>query len=49
MDEELDGEQEVVCVQDETCQSAPPEPAEHTERHSFNNQPLKSLENLKLF
>ncbi len=52
MDEESDGEQEVVCVQDETCQTAP-EPAENVvvreARQSFNNQPLKALENLKLF
>jgi len=49
----MDGEQEVVCVQDETCQAAPPypvaEPAERKERQPFNNQPLKGLENLKLF
>jgi 3'-5' exoribonuclease len=46
------GEQEVERVRDETCQSAP-EPAEKVvvreERQSFNNQPLKGLENLKLF
>ncbi|MFZ2950025.1 MAG: HD family phosphohydrolase, partial [Desulfuromonadaceae bacterium] len=52
MDGEMGGEQEVICVQDETCQ-LPPEPAERAavreERQSFNNQPLKALENLKLF
>ena len=52
MDGETDGEQEVVCVQDESCQSSP-EPVERAavreERQSFNNQPLKALENLKLF
>jgi len=48
----MDGEQEVECVQDESCQSAP-EPVEKVvvreERQSFHNQPLKGLENLKLF
>ena len=49
----MDDELEVECIQDETCQSAPPEPVvemeERNERQSFNNQPLKGLENLKLF
>jgi 3'-5' exoribonuclease len=49
----MDGEQEVECVQDETCQVAPPELREKVvvreERQAFNNQPLKALENLKLF
>ncbi len=53
MDGESGEDQEVVCVQDETCQSVPPEPVaepgERKERQSFNNQPLKALENLKLF
>ncbi|MDD2582213.1 MAG: HD domain-containing protein [Desulfuromonadaceae bacterium] len=53
MDDEANGEQEVVCIQDESCQPAPPEQAakavERTERQSFSNQPLKGLENLKLF
>ncbi|MDD2736598.1 MAG: HD domain-containing protein [Desulfuromonadaceae bacterium] len=48
----MEDEQEVECVRDETCQSAP-EPAEKVvmreERQSFKNQPLKGLENLKLF
>jgi len=52
MDSEVAGEEEVVCVRDETCQAAP-EPVERVvareERQSFNNQPLKGLENLKLF
>ena len=47
------GVPDVVCVQDETCQEAPPEQVAKTvvreERQSFNNQPLKGLENLKLF
>lgn len=47
---EADGEQEVVCVQDESCHQVPPEPAlKPAERQSFNNQPLKGLENMKLF
>ncbi len=49
----MDDDQEVECLQDETCQphceepppAAPPRP----ERQTFNNQPLKGLENLKLF
>ena len=53
MEGEMDEEQEVVCVQDETCQAAPPEPVAEPglrkERQSFNNQPLKVLENMKLF
>jgi len=53
MEGEIDGEQEVVCVQDETCQPAPTEPAAvpapRPEKQSFNNQPLKALENMKLF
>ena len=53
MDGEMNGEQEVECVQDETCQAAPAEPVveptARQERQSFNNQPLKGLENLKLF
>lgn len=53
MDDEVDGEQEVVCVQDESCQPALAEPdakpVERMERQSFSNQPLKGLENLKLF
>jgi 3'-5' exoribonuclease len=52
MDGEMGGEEEVICIRDETCQAAP-EPAEKVvvreERQSFNNQPLKGLENLKLF
>ena len=49
MDGEQDEEQEVVCVPDEVCQSAPLEQGERKERQAFNNQPLKGLENLKLF
>lgn len=51
MNGDPDGEQEVELVQDETCHAAPREPAleERLERQSFNNQPLKGLENLKLF
>lgn len=49
----MDGKQEVECMRDETCQPAPPEPVaeprEGRERQSFNNQPLKALENLKFF
>ena len=46
----MDEEQEVECVRDETCQAAPVEQVmEREERKSFNNQPLKGLENLKLF
>jgi 3'-5' exoribonuclease len=52
MDGEINGEEEVICVRDESCQTAP-EPVEQVavreERKSFNNQPLKGLENLKLF
>jgi 3'-5' exoribonuclease len=48
----MNGTQEVECVPDEACQAAP-EPLEKVvareERQSFNNQPLKALENLKLF
>ena len=53
MDGDMNGEQEVECVRDETCQPATPEPAvapvERKERQAFSNQPLKGLENLKLF
>jgi 3'-5' exoribonuclease len=50
----MDDEQEVVCVADETCHAEPvaavAEVVERTkERQSFSNQPLKGLENLKLF
>ncbi|MBW4056015.1 MAG: HD domain-containing protein [Proteobacteria bacterium] len=48
MDDALDGEEEVRCVQDETCEAAPPEPVSCQKRQSFNNQPLKALENLKI-
>ncbi len=48
MDDALHGEEEVRCVLDETCEAAPPEPASRQERQSFNNQPLKALENLKI-
>ena len=40
---------EVVYVQDETCQAAPESVAANGERQAFNNKPLKGLENLKLF
>jgi len=44
---------EVEPVCDETCRPAAPEPVVEVltrpEKHSFNNQPLKGLENLKLF
>jgi 3'-5' exoribonuclease len=52
MEGDMDGEQEVVCMQDETCQESPPEleaAPDERKRQSFNNQPLKVLENLKLF
>ena len=53
MSEEMSGEQEVVCVPDESCHPAHPEPVavpeERKGQQSFNNQPLKGLENLKLF
>jgi 3'-5' exoribonuclease len=53
MDEGMIDEQEVVCVPDESCHPIPSEPimkaVERSERQSFNNQPLKALENLKLF
>ncbi|NTV50044.1 MAG: HD domain-containing protein [Geobacteraceae bacterium] len=49
MNEGRDEEQEVVCVPDETCQTSPPEQGERKELQSFNNQPLKGLQNLKLF
>ena len=49
IDGEQDEEQGVVCVPDEVCQSAPLEQGERKERQAFNNQPLKGLENLKLF
>ena len=46
-------EQEVESVRDETCHEALPEPVERVvvreEPRSFNNQPLRVLENLKLF
>ena len=42
-------EQEVECVRDEVCQTAPVEQViQREERPAFNNQPLKGLENLKL-
>jgi 3'-5' exoribonuclease len=49
----MDMEQEVECVSDESCH-APMlepklEPMTQSERAAFNNQPLKGLENLKLF
>lgn len=47
------GTPEALAVPEETCQPAPAEPtvkqAERTDRQVFNNQPLKALENLKLF
>jgi 3'-5' exoribonuclease len=52
MEEQRGAEQRVQTVQDETCQAAPVDPAgavERKERPTFNNQPLKALENLKLF
>ncbi len=49
----LDEGQQVECVQDETCQphceEPPPATPSRPERQTFNNQPLKGLENLKLF
>lgn len=52
----LDEEQVVACCVDEAeCDAAPvseplsPAPSPRQERPSFNNQPLKGLENLKLF
>lgn len=49
----MEGEQDVECVPDECCQEVPAEPARMSEagqeRPSFNNKPLKGLENLKLF
>jgi 3'-5' exoribonuclease len=49
----MDEEQEVICEQNESCQEAPPEPVvevvKQRERPVFNNQPLRGLENLKLF
>ncbi len=46
-------DQEFNCLQDETCQphyeEAVSTPAPKAERQSFSNQPLKGLENLKLF
>lgn len=49
MDERL----EVESVRDETCQphceEPPPAAPSRPERQTFNNQPLKGLENLKLF
>lgn len=49
----IHGEQEVECIRDETCQMSPLQPVVESigrqERHTFNNQPLKALENLKLF
>ncbi len=52
MDGELTGEQELSCDPDEACQAAP-KPVDRVvvreERQSFNNQPLKGLENMKLF
>ena len=52
MEGEMNGGREVEYVQDETCQPPTPDPTEKTvvreERSSFNNQPLKALENMKL-
>ncbi|MBC7962006.1 MAG: HD domain-containing protein [Steroidobacteraceae bacterium] len=49
----MDEEQQVECLQDETCQmpseEPPAPPVARPERQAFNNQPLKGLENLKLF
>jgi 3'-5' exoribonuclease len=49
----MDGEQEIESLLDETCHVAPVEQVVEVERRSerqaFNNQPLKGLENLKLF
>ena len=45
-------EQEVACVAEEVCQQAPHQVEREVvreDRPSFNNQPLKGLENLKLF
>lgn len=50
IDQEL---QEVECVRDESCEppfeEPPAAPAPRAERPAFSNQPLKGLENLKLF
>lgn len=50
---EQEQEQEVECLQDESCdpryEETPPPPPDRQERQSFSNQPLKGLENLKLF
>lgn len=50
----MEGEQEVECVRDETCEPPPEEqpaaaPAAKRERQNFGNQPFKTLENLDLF
>jgi 3'-5' exoribonuclease len=49
----MEDEQEVECVRDENCRQPEEEPAATAsagqERPAFSNQPLKSLENLKLF
>jgi len=49
----MDEEQEVECVLDETWQppreEQPAPPVSKLERQAFSNQPLKGLENLKLF
>ncbi|MDD2851040.1 MAG: HD domain-containing protein [Desulfuromonadaceae bacterium] len=42
-------DQEVEQVEDETCQATPGEPDERAARPTFNNQPLKALENMNLF
>ena len=46
---EMGEEQEVVCSKDDACQLPPTEPPASLERQAFNNQPLKGLENMKLF
>jgi len=49
----IDQEQQVECLQDEICPAPIEEPpaahAPRAERPAFSNQPLKGLENLKLF
>lgn len=49
----MEDEQEVECVQDGSCEPLCAEPVAATapkqERAAFSNQPLKTLENLKLF
>ena len=49
MDGEMGEEQDAVCSQDEICQPLTVEPPARQERQAFNNQPLKGLENMKLF